>query len=176
VHGIVTTIVVIGLFVSLIGMAFRLGIFGNRRLVAVGVFVLLGTGGIALSNALRSPEQKARDDAAEATMKANQAAGSDQVEADPENYIRVETTHDANGDLRISGTLTNTSNFAIMNVRLRCDQFGEVGGRLDREIITITKRVPANGQVSFGPLSIGFPDQQMIGVRCQAVDGDIVYG
>lgn len=174
-HGFVTTIVIIGLLLSVVGLVIPLGIFAKKRLVALAVLIALGTGGIALSNSLRSPEQVKADEVADARSAENNAAGYSAVEADPENFIRVETTYEANGSLMVSGTLTNTSNFGIMNVRLRCDQFGQTGKRLERESITIAQEVPAGGSTQFGPLAVGYADQQLTSILCQATDGEIVH-
>lgn len=176
-HGFVTAVVMIGLLVSLVGLIFKLPIFGNRRLVALGALVLLGTGGVKLSDALRSPEQVAADEAATKRLEANTAAGYDDVEANPENYIDVETTFSVGfGIAEVKGTLTNRSNFPIMNVRLRCDQFGETNKRLKRESVTITKRVPAGQSVEFGPVSIGSANSQTVAVYCRATDADALPG
>ena len=76
------------------------------------------------------------------------------------------------GAVRVSGTLSNSSKYAISNVKLVCDQVGETGKRLDRTSLTITKRVPAEGSAKFGPLSLTFADQQAVSVFCRPVDGD----
>ena len=176
-HGFVTAVVMIGLLVSLVGLIFKLPIFGHRRLVALGVLVLLGTGGIKLSDALRSPEQVAADDAATKLLEANMAAGYDDVEANPEDYIGVETSFNIGfGSADVQGTLTNRSNFPILNVRLRCDQFGETNKRLERESVMIAKTVPAGQSVEFGPVSIGSANSQTVAVYCQATDADALPG
>lgn len=176
-HGFVTAVVMIGLLISVIGLIFRLPIFGNRRLVALGALMILGTGGIKLSDALRSPEQVAADETATARFEANAAAGYDDVEANPENYIGVETTFSTGlGIADVQGTLTNRSSFLIMNVRLRCDQIGASNKRLKRESITIAQTVPAGQSVRFGPVGIGSADPQTVTVYCRPTDADAVPG
>ena len=176
-HGFVTAVVMVGLLVSVIGLIFKLPIFGRRRLVALGVLVLLGTGGIKLSDALRSPDQVAADEASTKRLAANTAAGYDDVEANPEDYVGVETSFSIGfGSADVQGTLTNRSSFPIMNVRLRCDQFGETNKRLKRESVTVTKRVPAGQSVEFGPISIGSANSQTVAVYCQATDADALPG
>lgn len=176
-HGIVTTIVVLGIIAAFIGIFFKFPIFGNRRLVALGVLILLGTGGIKLADSLRSPEQVRADDQLDANMVATQdhraATNYDAVHRSPEKFISVNLDLENNGGVvAIKGTLSNSSQYAISNVKLRCDQLGETDKRLDRESITVTKLVPANGSVAFGPLNLAIADQQTVSVVCNATDAD----
>lgn len=176
-HGFVTAIVIIGIIAAFIGVFFRLPIFGGRRLVALGVLLLLMTGGVALSESLRSPEQVKADEELDATvdrvLAEQEATNYDDVHANPEKYVSVEPDFvNDYGSVRVSGTLSNSSKYAISNVKLVCDQVGETGKRLDRTSLTITKRVPAEGSVPFGPLSLTFADQQAVSVFCRPVDGD----
>ena len=176
-HGIVTTIVILGIIAAFIGLFFKLPIFGNRRLVALGLLVLLGTGGIKFADGLRKPEQVRADEKLDATMAATQdhraSTDYDAVHRSPEKFISVDLTLENNGGIvAIKGTLSNGSQYAISNVDLRCDQLGETNKRLDRERITVTKLVPANGSVAFGPLNLAIADQQTVSVVCNAVDGD----
>lgn len=176
-HGIVTTIVILGIIAAFIGLFFKLPIFGNRRLVALGVLILLGSGGIKVADSLRKPEQVKSDEQLDATMAATQdhraATNYDSVHRSPEKFISVDLTLENNGGIvAIKGKLSNSSQYAISNVDLRCDQLGETNKRLDRERITVTKLVPANGSVAFGPLNLAIANQQTVSVVCNAVDGD----
>lgn len=97
----------------------------------------------------------------------------DAVHSDPERYVTVDPTY-ANdyGSIMVSGTLTNRSKFAIANVVLRCDEIGESRERLDTTRLKITKVVPAEGSVRFGPLYLTELDQQAVRLDCGAVDAD----
>ena len=176
-HGIVTTIVILGITAAFIGLFFKLPIFGNRRLIALGALILLGTGGIKLADSLRKPEQVKADEQLDATMASTQdhraATNYGAVHRSPEKFISVDLTLENNGGIvAIKGKLSNSSQYAISNVDLRCDQLGETNKRLDRERITVTKLVPADGSVAFGPLNLAIADQQTVSVICNAVDGD----
>lgn len=176
-HGIVTTIVILGILAAFIGIFFKLPIFGNRRLVALGVLILLGTGGIKLSDSLRSPEQVKADEKLSTNMAAidshRAATNYNAVHRRPEKFISVNLALENNGGVvAIKGALSNSSQYAISNVRLRCDQLGETGKRVNRESITVTKLVPANGSVTFGPLNLAIADQQTVSVVCNATDAE----
>lgn len=49
-----------------------------------------------------------------------------------------------------------------------------LGGK-GAESITIAQEVPAGGSTQFGPLAVGYADQQLASILCQATDGEIVH-
>lgn len=82
-----------------------------------------------------------------------------QYERNPATALTLEASGEKGGFdtvLIISGTLTNAADFAVKDVRIECELFGNSGTRVGRVSQTLFEIVPANGSKSFRELNMGF--------------------
>ncbi|RYG99859.1 MAG: hypothetical protein EON58_02480 [Alphaproteobacteria bacterium] len=95
----------------------------------------------------------------------------DAVERDPEHYVIVDYTTGSDGS--ISGKLINNSDFFISNIKVRCEERGQSGKRLDRSTLVISETLAPRTTVPFGPLFVTWLDQQTVRLDCGPTDADV---
>lgn len=94
----------------------------------------------------------------------------------PEDFVQMEATYDRNGGVgTIAGTLKNVGKFAAADFRLKCRARGDSGKILDKYDLTITKTVRPGETEKFGPLDVGYLDQQAVSLRCDLKGAEIAY-
>jgi hypothetical protein len=169
---IFTNIWMMGILVGLAGLRWRFPFFRRSKKVAGWTFVTLLVTWIPIGSVLESDV----DRAAHEKRKAERVGSYDDVSDHPERYLTMSEAYTGkHGLVEVSGTLTNSSNFALGNARLKCTARAETGKVTNKHSLTIMRVVPPNESVRFGPLAIGVIDAQSLGVGCHLVDAEIVY-
>ena len=149
-----------------------IAVFRSRIAAVLGLLASL-TFGLVWVDSLRTPD----DDARLAAIDAKDRGTWDDVEAKPESYLTLDEKYHRDGRaLSFSGTISNSSDYAIKNVKLKCRVIAETDAVLWKGEKTVFKVVPANGSVRFGPLSLTHLDEQAGGVGCRIVDATIAQG
>lgn len=168
--------VVVWLWVALlvlcaVGAFLRLPVFFKRRRVAVIAFPIIFIGGAIAVLSSITPAERAQ-------MKKEQDAkiGTwDDVNVHAGRYISMDEKYSVKyGVVSISGTLNNSSNYNIGNIRLNCRANAETGMATDKYKLTIMRTVKPNSPTKFGPLEIGSFDQQARGMDCRIVGAELL--
>lgn len=176
IYGVVSTIVVIAIVGSGLGVLVPMPLFGRRRLVALGVGLALLFFAVPFAQSLRTPGEIAEESDQEQARAEAKHDTYDHVEAKPETYIDMRAEPDVQfGMGRISGQLTNSSSFPIGNLKLKCQAQAETGKVIKRYDAAILKRVPAKSTIPFGPVEVGYVDSQASSLGCRVVDADILH-
>lgn len=145
----------------------------RSRIAAVLLLLASLTFGLVFVDSLRTE----KDEAALVAGAAKRRGTWDDVAARPETYLEFTNRYSREGaSLSISGQLTNSSNYAIRDVELKCRVISETNAVLWKGKKTIFKSVPANGRVKFGPLALTYLDEQAGGVGCDVVDATAALG
>lgn len=145
----------------------------RSRIAAVLLLLASLTFGLVFVDSLKTE----KDEAALAAEKAKRYGTWDDVAARPQAYLELADRYHRDGAaLSISGKLTNSSGYAIKDVKLKCRVISETSAVLWKGEKIVFKSVPANGSVKFGPLALTYLDEQAGGVGCRIADAKAAPG
>ncbi|TFW03953.1 hypothetical protein E4M02_02425 [Brevundimonas sp. S30B] len=166
-----------GLIVSVLGALVRLPFFFNKRLVAIGAGLVTLLAGVPFAMSLEAPERTLKREAKATVAKAESRGTYDDVHRKPERYLVMRPVYGREfGRVSIGGTLSNSSPYAIKDVKLKCRAVSETNKTLARHRLTIFKRVPAGETITFAPVEVGYVDPQVVEVYCEVSGADMIPG
>lgn len=151
---------------TVIGLIKPIGLFANRRLVALAVLLLVVFGLSPIVAKLKTTTDVKKEQENE---KFNAAV---KERFDAKGNLIIDATY-SKDDYTISGTIQNVSAHPYRNAKAKCVFYGESGKKIETIKIDILKIFPANSTKSFSSIRSGVSDSQVNNMDCKIIDADI---